>query len=242
MSLLNHGARSARYGAVLGALLITLLGTTLANPAHAAAASKLWVATSQDQLWSHDTVSPIEPWTSVDHANHVHAMAGGPGPLWPYAIGGLWAIADFKLWYRPALDLKTNWAPEDVEPAPGVVAMAYADGTLFAVTSDGRLLKRLATLGSSPWTFVGPADGVKALAFGNNTLFGVRNNTLVRRVLKDGTWEPIGEATAVYTMTFANGKLFGVTTDSTVWSRGTGENIHWTPVGHAFFVTAIAGA
>jgi hypothetical protein len=237
MSLLKNRARWARC-AVLGGLLLTLLVPALGSPAQAAAASKLWVATSQDKLWSHGTMAPIEPWTLVGHANGVHAMAGGSGQLPPIGGAGLWAISAFKLWYRTPADFDTNWASVDVEPAPGVVAMTYTGGTLYAVTRDGRLLKRLATLAPSPWTPVGQADGVTALASSSNTLFGVKNNTLVR--LENGTWKPIGEANAVYTMTFADGKLFGITTDSTVWSRDTADNTHWTPVGHAFYATAIA--
>src|SRR3954471_6123110 len=137
MSLLDNRARWARW-AVLGGLVLTLLVTALESPAHAAAASKLWVATSQDKLWSHGTIAPIEPWTPVGHANGVHAMAGGPGKLPPNGGGGLWAISAFKLWHRPPVDFDTNWTPVDVEPAPGVVAMAYGHGTLYAVTRDGR--------------------------------------------------------------------------------------------------------
>lgn len=236
MSLQNDSSRLARNATVLAAILVTTLVAFIAAASPAAAASTLYAATSDNQLWSRDAVLYEINWTPIGHANHVTGMSGGGGRLW--------ATADGKLWTRPPSPF-VDWTMVDIDP--GVVALAYGTVNdkywLFAATGDGRLLAREASVYQNPWYTIGAARGVTALAFGNNTLFAATtDNRLLARlpILSPANWSAIGHANNVAAMTFADGRLFAATRDNVLWARIPYlYNINWQNIGHANYVVGL---
>jgi hypothetical protein len=56
-----------------------------------------------------------------------------------------------------------------------------------------------------------------------------------------GTWERIGEANGVIAMAADAGRLFAADRDGVLWQReATGQNVHWTAIGDAPAVVALA--
>ncbi|MFE6822326.1 hypothetical protein [Streptomyces sp. NPDC057690] len=125
----------------------------------------------------------------------------------------------------------------DVDRADRVVSMAAADGRLFAVTADKRLLIRDSVERESNWTHIGSAVGDAGLAATGGRLFcATRENELWTRQASpiDMEWTRIGHANGVVGLTALNGSLFCATGNNRLWTRAPIlSDVDWKDIGHA---------
>lgn len=103
--------------------------------AMAATEGRLYLSTSENDLWRRFPIGADVPWTKVGHANNVVAMTAAGGTLFC-------ATSDNHLWARTAGDFDADWHVIGRGPSRGVLGLAAAGGMLWAVDADGRLVRR----------------------------------------------------------------------------------------------------
>ena len=150
-------------------------------------------------------------------------------------------------WWTTASELHP-WASRwlDVGHANDVIAMAAANGHLYAVTSDSTLWIREAATHEVGWTPIGQAVAVTALAATNGHLYcATTDNRLWTRAATPVSmdWTAIGDANAVVAMAAIDGTLYCATSDDKLWTRpAQATAATWSEHGHANDLTAMASS
>ncbi len=175
---------------------------------------KLFVTTTDNQLWSRDPVGTNINW------DHIGAAPGNVVGLTAIACKLFAATSDGYLWWRDPGGPNIAW--NQVGQADFVVAMAATNGKLFAATRDGKLWSRDPVAGNVGWDHVGAAINVVAMAATGGKLFAATNdNKLWWRDPAGGSghWDQIGHANDVVAMAGMNRRLFAATKDNKLWWR-----------------------
>jgi len=133
---------------------------------------------------------------------------------------GLYAVTcGATLWWREPV-AHAGWMA--VGHAGSVVAMAAANGWLFAATRENRLQARPTSGGDAAWQDVGHADNVVAMAGLSGKLYCVTADHRLwwrQPLLSGAEWTPIGTAKNVVALAATAGKLFAATSDGALWWR-----------------------
>jgi hypothetical protein len=139
--------------------------------------------------------------------------------------GGLASIYDpgqNQSVFQARYELRWERVWDDIGHANDVVAMAAANGKLFAATRDNRLWWRDPVGADVNWDHIGHANDVVAMAAANEKLFAAtRDNRLWWRdpVGADVNWDHIGHANNVVAMAGLGQELFACTQDNRLWRR-----------------------
>jgi hypothetical protein len=182
-----------------------------------AVGTRLFLASTANRLWRRHPVAAEVPWTEVGHANDVVALASDGAVL--YAV-----TRDEQLWWRPPTEVDINWTPIGTGPG-GTRALACAGGSLYAVDSQGAVVRRPATRSAAGWQS-GPALGlhpeITSMTSGNDIPYAATSTNRLLRTNKDFISESV-EWTDILHCNFAaglaivEGGLFVATTENRLW-------------------------
>jgi hypothetical protein len=153
------------------------IGHASSGRALTALEGKLFIATSNNQLWRRFPVGADAPWKQIGHANDLVAMTGIGDTLFG-------ATTDNRLWWRTIEERPVNWTQIGTGPPTGTKALAAAGGMLYAVDVAGALFRAHATRSAPAWSqmmfFAGDAT-VNAMAAYSDLLFAsTTDNRLLR--------------------------------------------------------------
>ncbi len=178
--------------------------------------------------WSRTADDSTPPWSVYAHAHGTKGLA---------IVGdNLFGAGSRHLWMRPLSGGNMKW--RKIGEAPNIVSMTSANGSLFAATSDNRLLVRSPSPVSDDWRDIGHANYVTGLTSIGNRLFAsnTSNQLWVRdATLREVDWRYIGHANDVADLASSNSVLYGITNRGHLWSRSAAlSNVNWQYVGDIY--------
>jgi hypothetical protein len=137
----------------------------------------------------------------------------------------LYAVtSDDRLWWRQPAEADINWAQIGTGPG-GTRALACAGGSLYAVNSQGKLMRRSATHSAAGWQD-GPALGlhteITSMASANDILYATTSTNRLVRTDKDfisesSAWVDILHCNFAVGLAIVEGALFVATTENRLW-------------------------
>jgi hypothetical protein len=193
------------------------VGHANGGAAMTAVGTKLYLATTANRLWRRYPVGAEVPWTELGHANNVIAMTSDGAVL--YAV-----TSDDSLWWRPPAEADINWARIGTGPG-GTRALACAGGSLYAINSQGKLMRRSATQSTAGWQD-GPALGlhteITSMTSANDILYATASTNRLMRTDKDfisesSAWVDILHCNFAVGLAIVEGGLFVATTENRLW-------------------------
>ncbi|WP_108814866.1 N,N-dimethylformamidase beta subunit family domain-containing protein [Loktanella sp. Alg231-35] len=187
--------------------------------AMAATDGKLFLCTSENDLWRRYPVGAHVPWTKIGHANHVTTMASADGYL--YCV-----TSDNLLWARPLLQADAGWQRLGQGPAAGTKAIAGASGMIYAIDSNGALHRRTAqrqagpTFTQMPW--IAPNRDIVALTTYSDILFAATSTNRLLRTNRDfisesDDWHDLHHCNFAIGLAVVEWMLYVVTSENALW-------------------------
>lgn len=195
-----------------------LVGHARNATAMAAAEGKLFLTTSENELWRRHPVGADVPWLKIGHANNVTSMTAMDGYLFCVTNDNL-------LWARRPHETDVGWQRIGRGPTDGIRSLAAASGLLYAVDRNGVLHRRPAVPASrefTPMTAFAPQTDIVAMSAYSDILFATTSNNRLLRSDEDF----IGESKGWTDLLHCNGSiglatiewmLYVATTDDGLW-------------------------
>ncbi|MGH1485991.1 MAG: trypsin-like serine protease [Cellvibrionaceae bacterium] len=181
--------------------------------------------------WNRTALDSTPPWRVRTHAHGTRGLA---------IVGdNMFSAGTNFLWMRPVGVGNIAWQKIGDVP-PSIVSMTAVGNTLYAATSDNRLIISSATPTNISWRDIGHANNIAGMTSIGNRLFAATksNNLWVRNatVLSDIAWRKIGHANNIADLAYANGMLYGITRQGLLWSRtGSTNDVNWQYIGDMYY-------
>ena len=190
----------------------------------ASSKGRLFLATSDNELWRRHPVGADVPWTKIGHANGVIAMTAAADTLYCVTV-------DNRMWRRPAVETDVGWSQIGPGPDGGTRALASVGGMFYAVDESGALAQRAIDGSFTAWTTVtrsydahefDPTPTINALASVGNVLFAsTTHNELLRTdtdwVNESGGWHRLHHCDGSVGLAVVERMLFVATSDDQLW-------------------------
>lgn len=189
----------------------------------AASNGRLYLATTENELWRRYPVGADVPWSKIGHANRVIAMAEAGDAL--YCV-----TSDNLLWSRPAITVETDWTRIGEGPTEGTRALAGVGRMLYAVDRRGALMQRPVDGGAASFApVVGSIHGelertptINAMTAYGSILFASTTDDLLLRTDTDwinesAGWLELHHCNGAIGLAMVEWMLFVATDDDQLW-------------------------